>query len=58
MASRSAERASNAIEELKKDTGKEAIFLHLDLMSLKSVRNAADEFLGKETELHILVNGA
>lgn len=45
MASRSKQKAEAAIAELKEDTGKEAIFLELDLGSLASVRKAADEFL-------------
>ena len=44
--------------QLKEQTGKEAIFLELDLSSLASVRKAAEEFLGKEKELHILFNNA
>ncbi|KAK0446959.1 NAD(P)-binding protein [Desarmillaria tabescens] len=57
-AARDEEKARNAIRELLKDTGKEAIFLKLDLASLKSVREAAAEFKSKETELHILFNNA
>ena len=46
-----------AIEDLKKDTGKESIFfLKLDLADLVSVKAAAEEFIGKETELHTLYN--
>ena len=58
MASRSAEKAQAAIEDLKKDTGKEAHFLQLDLSSLKGVRKATEEFLQKEQELHTLYNSA
>lgn len=45
MASRTKSRAEGAIQELKVSTGKEAIFLELDLASLASVRRAAEEFL-------------
>lgn len=45
MASRSREKSQAAIEELKKSTGKEAIFLELDLASFASIRKAAAEFL-------------
>lgn len=45
MASRSQEKADAAIKHLKELTGKEAIFLELDLSSLASVRKAADEFM-------------
>jgi retinol dehydrogenase 12 len=44
MASRSQERAEIAIANLKNETGKEAIFLQLDLSNLASVRKAAEEF--------------
>ena len=45
LAARSPERAAKAIEELKAETGKEAIFLQLDLSDLASVRRAAEEYL-------------
>ena len=45
MASRSPEKAGKAIEELKKETGKEAIYLELDLAKYSSIHKAADEFL-------------
>ena len=43
MASRSKERAEEAIAALKEETGNEAIFLQLDLSSWDSVRKASDE---------------
>lgn len=58
MATRSKARADTAIRELKEQTGKEAIFLELDLASLRSVRKAAEEFRSKEQELHVLFNNA
>lgn len=45
MASRNKERAAAAIKELKEQTGKEAIFLQIELTSLASVKRAATEFL-------------
>ena len=45
LAARSEDRAKAAIEDLKQTTGKEAIFLKLDLSSLKSVKTAAEDFL-------------
>ena len=45
MACRSRQRAEEAIVDLKKQTGKEAIFLELDLASLKSVKSSAETFL-------------
>ncbi|KAJ3562160.1 hypothetical protein NP233_g9751 [Leucocoprinus birnbaumii] len=56
MASRNAVKARAAIAELKEGTGKEAVYLELDLASLNSVRKAAEEFLSKEQELHALFN--
>jgi len=57
MASRSAERALPVIDRLKKATGKDEIhLLQIDLADLYSVRKAADEFLSKETQLHVLFN--
>ncbi|KAI0754737.1 NAD(P)-binding protein [Daedaleopsis nitida] len=58
LAARSREKAGAAIAYLKQETGKEAIFLELDLASLASVKKAAEEFLSKEQELHILFNNA
>ena len=45
MASRSEEKARESIEKLKKETGKEAIFLKLDLADLKAIKASAEEFL-------------
>lgn len=56
LAARNAESAKTTIAELKNDTGKEAIFLSLDLSSLKSVKMAAEEFTSKERKLDILFN--
>lgn len=58
MASRSRDRAEEEIRDLKQQTGKEAIFLELDLSGLEKVTKAANEFKSKETELHILFNSA
>lgn len=58
LAARNGDKAQKAIADLKAVTGKEAIFLELDLASLKSVRAAAAEFLSQEKELHILFNNA
>ena len=46
LATRNEDRAKAAIEDLKGTTGKEAIFLKLDLSSLGSIKAAAEEFLG------------
>ncbi|KAI1790008.1 NAD(P)-binding protein [Ganoderma leucocontextum] len=54
LAARSKEKAAAAIASLKDETGREPVFLQLDLASLASVKAAAQEFLSKEPELHIL----
>lgn len=57
IATRSKEKSEAAIEELKRETGKESVFfLKLDLSDLVSVKTAAEEFITKETELHTLYN--
>ncbi|KAI0754734.1 NAD(P)-binding protein [Daedaleopsis nitida] len=58
LAARSREKAEAAIASLKQETGKEAIFHELDLASLAAVKRSADDFLGKERELHVLFNNA
>ncbi|KAH8086594.1 NAD(P)-binding protein [Cristinia sonorae] len=58
IASRSKAKADAAIQQLHQLTGKQAIFLELDLASLSSVRRSAEEFLSKEPELHVLYNNA
>ena len=45
LAARSAQKASEAIAELKNETGKLAIFLQLDLSDILAVRRSAQEFL-------------
>jgi retinol dehydrogenase 12 len=45
IAVRNEEKANAAIKELKAQTGKEAIFLKLDLADLKSVKASAEEFI-------------
>ena len=59
IAARSEENSQKAIDELKQETGKDsALFLKLDLTDLASIKAAAEEFAGKETELHALYNNA
>lgn len=58
VAGRSREKAEKAIALLKHQTGKNALFLELNLASLASIKKAAAEFLAKENELHILFNNA
>ena len=57
IATRSEYKAQQTIKELQNSTGKKPIFfLKLDLADLNSVRAAAEEFIRKEPELHILYN--
>jgi len=58
IAARSKEKAEQAIADLKDQTGKEAIFLKLDLSDLNSVKAAAEEFQSQEKALHVLFNNA
>ncbi|KZV96235.1 NAD(P)-binding protein [Exidia glandulosa HHB12029] len=58
IAARSRTKAEAAIAALKQETGREALFLELDLASLSSVHHAATKFLAKEKELHVLYNNA
>ena len=46
LAARNEQKALAAIEELEKETGKKAHYLHLDLASLTSVKASAEAFLG------------
>ncbi|KAJ7264378.1 hypothetical protein C8J57DRAFT_1470514 [Mycena rebaudengoi] len=56
IASRSPEKTAAAIEKLKAETQQTAVFVHLDLANLTSVRKAATEFLALESRLDILFN--
>jgi NAD(P)-dependent dehydrogenase (short-subunit alcohol dehydrogenase family) len=59
IAARSQEKSQKAIDELKKETGNESVFfLKLDLTDLVTIKAAAEEFIGKEPELHGLYNNA
>jgi len=56
IAARNKTKTEEAIEDLRQQTGKQAVFLQLDLADMKAVKAAAEEFLSKETELHVLYN--
>jgi len=59
MACRSQERALPALEEVQQRSGSSNIkFMQLDLASLQSVRKFANQFLGEEERLDILINNA
>ena len=59
IAARSQEKSQKAIDWLKQETGKESVFfIRLDLTDLVAIKAAAEEFIGKESELHELYNNA
>lgn len=58
LAARNKGKADAAIANLKEETGRTATFLELDLASLASVKRAAQQFLSKESALHVLFNNA
>jgi retinol dehydrogenase-12 len=61
VAARSEEKAGKAIEAIKKAIPKssgELVFLRLDLADLITIKASAEEFLSKETKLHVLFNNA
>ncbi|RIB21626.1 hypothetical protein C2G38_2077737, partial [Gigaspora rosea] len=56
---RNIEKGQDAVEKLKSETGNQnAEFLYLNLKSLKSVKECAENFLAKNLPLHILINNA
>lgn len=64
VAARSQEKGMAAVEKINKElsahpeTPGHAAFLHMDLMDLQSVKNAAETFVSEEDRLHILMNSA
>ncbi|KAH7927978.1 NAD(P)-binding protein [Leucogyrophana mollusca] len=58
VAARDQSKGEATLRELKERTGKEAYLLKLNLANLKSVKEAAAEFLSKETRLDVLFNNA
>ena len=61
VAARSEEKAGRAIEAIKKafpNSEGELVFLRLDLADLTTIKASAEEFLSKETKLHVLFNNA
>ncbi|KAF8130188.1 hypothetical protein EV363DRAFT_1450626 [Boletus edulis] len=58
IACRSVSKGEAALKELKELTGRDAHLLKLDLANLKSVKQSVEEFLQRETQLHILFNNA
>ncbi|KAH7879400.1 NAD(P)-binding protein [Lentinula edodes] len=58
LAARSQSKAEQAIAELKEETGKEALFLELDLSDLKAVKESAEKFKRLSPTLHMLICNA
>ncbi|KAF8998888.1 NAD(P)-binding protein [Hymenopellis radicata] len=58
IATRNEQNSKAVIEDLSAKTGKEAFFLKLDLSDLNSVKASAEEFMKRETQLHVLFNNA
>ncbi|OAX43195.1 NAD(P)-binding protein [Rhizopogon vinicolor AM-OR11-026] len=58
IAARNQASSEETVRQLKQETGNEAFFFKLDLGDLKAIKSSAEEFLGKETQLHILINNA
>lgn len=57
ITSRGSAEGQRTVDELKQATGKDSVFLiQLNLADLLSVKAAAEEFIGKEQELHTLYN--
>jgi hypothetical protein len=52
IGARNQTKSEEAIKSLKELTGKEAIFLKLDLADLRAVKGAAEEFLRYSASLY------
>jgi NAD(P)-dependent dehydrogenase (short-subunit alcohol dehydrogenase family) len=58
IACRDKAKGEAAIRDLKESTGREALFLQLNLANLKSIKASGEEFLRREPILHVLFNNA
>ncbi|CAM1505936.1 Fc.00g115730.m01.CDS01 [Cosmosporella sp. VM-42] len=61
VAARSAEKARNAIDDIKStapDSKGSLKFLHLDLADLRTIKKTTETFLAKEKKLHVLFSNA
>ncbi|KAJ3567246.1 hypothetical protein NPX13_g6835 [Xylaria arbuscula] len=61
MLARSEEKTKKAIDSIKAavpESKGELIYLHLDLADLPSIKSTAEEFLRRESQLHLLFNNA
>ena len=58
IACRDLSKAKEAAEEIIKETGKKVTTIKLDLASLSSIREAAEELKALHPNIHILINNA
>jgi NAD(P)-dependent dehydrogenase (short-subunit alcohol dehydrogenase family) len=59
VACRSLERGNAAVERMRAEvSGAQARVVQLDLASLKSVKQCAEELLASESAIHLLINNA
>ena len=61
MLARSEEKTKRAIDSIKAavlDSKGDLVYLHLDLADLPSIKSTAEEFLRRESQLHLLFNNA
>lgn len=61
VAARSKEKASKAIADIKEDFPAslgELVFMHLDLADLSTISSSVQQFLDRESTLHVLFNNA
>lgn len=58
LACRDLDKAEEAAEEISKETSNKVTTLKLDLASLSSVRDAAEELKSRHSHIHILINNA
>ncbi|KAI6038879.1 hypothetical protein EDC04DRAFT_1844250 [Pisolithus marmoratus] len=58
IACRDVAKGESALRELRENTGRDAHLLKLNLANLRSIKEASEEFLSKETQLHVLFNNA
>ncbi|KAF8130316.1 hypothetical protein EV363DRAFT_1335869 [Boletus edulis] len=58
IACRDVSKGEATLKELKALTGRDAHLLILDLANLRAIKQSVEEFLQRETQLHILFNSA
>lgn len=61
LAARSLQKAESAISSIRQSAPNSSgtlTYLHLDLADLSTIKTSAQEFLSKETKLHVLFNNA